>query len=153
MRKQIEDSLAAVYAATGITPVHNLNLMQKLTNRIMSVAIFYACIIVIGGAIFAIAEGKSYIDGIWWAIVTSTTVGYGDFYPTTIAGRFCGAVVMMLSVFIVVPLLTAQFAAQLIVNSDAFTHAEQEELKADAKAVKIMVQELLDRLDTESNKS
>jgi voltage-gated potassium channel len=34
-------------------------------------------------------------DAIWYAIVTMTTVGYGDFFPTTLGGRFLVATPMM----------------------------------------------------------
>jgi len=41
---------------------------------------------------------KSSRDAIWWSFVTVTTVGYGDFYPTTIGGRIIGAVVMIFGI-------------------------------------------------------
>jgi voltage-gated potassium channel len=37
-------------------------------------------------------------DAIWWVYVTITTVGYGDKYPVTNAGRLVGMVVMFVGV-------------------------------------------------------
>jgi voltage-gated potassium channel len=36
----------------------------------------------------------------WWAVITLTTIGYGDIYPITAAGRFLGAAVVILGVII-----------------------------------------------------
>ena len=36
----------------------------------------------------------------WWVIVTMTTVGYGDYYPTNLYGYAVAAVVMMLGLIL-----------------------------------------------------
>ena len=40
-------------------------------------------------------------DALWWAIVTITTVGYGDKYPVTALGRLTGVFVMFAGVGII----------------------------------------------------
>ena len=40
-------------------------------------------------------------DALWWAVVTITTVGYGDFYPVTPGGRLVGVFVMFTGVGII----------------------------------------------------
>jgi len=44
---------------------------------------------------------KSPSDGIWWAVVTMTTVGYGDRFPVTGAGRIVGVVLMFSSIILI----------------------------------------------------
>ena len=39
---------------------------------------------------------SSYFDALWWAIVTSTTVEYGDTFPTTVGGKI---VAIILTIF------------------------------------------------------
>ena len=51
-------------------------------------------------------------DGVWWAIVTAATVGYGDIAPTTLAGRVIAVVLMLTGVGLISTLaasITAYF--------------------------------------------
>ena len=52
-------------------------------------------------------------DAIWWAFVTSTTVGYGDYYPKSAAGRFTGILLMFFGVSLV-GVITGNIASALI---------------------------------------
>ena len=53
-------------------------------------------------------------DALWWAIVTITTVGYGDYYPVTELGRLTGVFVMFAGVGIIGAL--ASILASLLVS-------------------------------------
>ncbi|HVF76638.1 MAG TPA: potassium channel family protein [Acidimicrobiales bacterium] len=59
------------------------------------------------------ADGRvhSFFDALWWSSTTITTVGYGDVYPVTAAGRVIGAVTMVvgISTFAVVTAKVAEF--------------------------------------------
>ncbi len=48
-----------------------------------------------GGIGIHFAEGMSLEDGVWWAFVTVTTVGYGDISPHTLAGRVMAGILML----------------------------------------------------------
>jgi len=56
-------------------------------------------------------------DGIWWAIVTITTVGYGDYYPVTLGGRMTATYVMAAGVGIIGAL--ASILASILVPQPA----------------------------------
>ena len=55
-------------------------------------------------------------SGLWWAVATLTTVGYGDIYPITPLGRFLGAIIAILGIgMVAVPtsILSAGFMETL----------------------------------------
>jgi voltage-gated potassium channel len=72
-------------------------------------------IIVAGAAQHAFSTGEfgSLWDGIWWAVVTVTTVGYGDLYPTTVQGRLIGMLLMFTGIGFL-SLLTAAIASRFV---------------------------------------
>jgi len=56
------------------------------------------------------AKITSFGDSVWWAFVTVTTIGYGDYYPITVEGRMI-AVLLMLSGLALVSVITVTFAS------------------------------------------
>jgi voltage-gated potassium channel len=72
-----------------------------------------------GGAAFAAVEKDQHMsawDGVWWAVTTVTTVGYGDFSPKTDSGRVIAMFVMVVGIGFVA-LLTAAAAERFIRRS------------------------------------
>jgi len=65
-------------------------------------------------------------DALWYAIVTITTVGYGDYYPVTLAGRITAMFIMFMGVGIIGAL--ASILASLLVGGSS--SAEEEEAQA-----------------------
>jgi len=43
-------------------------------------------------------ENRPFPDALWWAIVTVTTVGFGDISPTSLGGRLIGVVLMFFGI-------------------------------------------------------
>jgi voltage-gated potassium channel len=68
-----------------------------------------------GGAAFSAAEGRdlSAWDGVWWAMTTMTTVGYGDIYPDTDLGRVIAMAVMLVGIGFIA-ILTAALAERFV---------------------------------------
>ncbi len=64
---------------------------------------------------FGIGPAKGVGQGIWWAAVTMTTVGYGDLAPKTAGGRIVG-VIWMLAAIISVSGFTAAISSLLTVD-------------------------------------
>jgi len=60
---------------------------------------------------------KSFDDALWWAITTTTTVGYGDIYPVTGEGRLI-AVLLMLTGIGVIGVFTATIASVFMIQDD-----------------------------------
>jgi len=80
-------------------------------------AIWVACSLV-----YALLEDKGPIEGLWWGIVTGSTVGYGDFYPSSTAGRAVGAV-LIVAMLVLVPIAIGHVIANLVFDKESLAVA------------------------------
>jgi len=56
---------------------------------------------------------KNFSDGLWWAVTTVTTVGYGDRFPTTTEGRILAVMLMLVGISLV-GVITASVASWFV---------------------------------------
>ena len=85
-------------------------LMNALRHSLAKILIFmlfvYIMAVILGTIIFMVEDGyneqiTSIPKGIYWAVVTLTTVGYGDVTPVTPVGQFIAIVIMILGYSII----------------------------------------------------
>src|SRR4029078_107709 len=86
-----------------------LNLIERRIDRFMReppsvrnaagvIVLVTASIVVGAGVLIRIVDSDEFPTiglGLWWALQTVTTVGYGDVAPAQVSGRIVGAVVML----------------------------------------------------------
>ena len=65
-----------------------------------------AAVVLLGAWLFALAESLPFTTGLYWAVTTATTVGYGDVTPHNPIGRLLASLVMLTTI----PMLAAAFA-------------------------------------------
>ena len=87
---------------------------SRRLRTILAALIFF---IAIFGYLFYVSEPQveTFGDGIWWALVTITTVGYGDITPLTTLGRVVAGLLMLLGLGLIAT-ITAIVSAKFIQN-------------------------------------
>ncbi len=90
---------------------------ERFNFSLASVYIFaYIIFLFISSEIMVLLEPKNYksfLDGLWWSIVTATTVGYGDMVPHSETGKFL-AVIIIVGGVIAVAVFTATVTTRLV---------------------------------------
>ena len=101
--------------------------------------------VLIGGLVFSVIEPDAdWFVGIWWTIVSLTTVGYGDYAPESFLGRWLAAFVMAGGIG-TVAILTGLLADE-IREARVHEHDETPELDDDIERVMLIMAEELEKL-------
>jgi voltage-gated potassium channel len=99
--------------------VESKMLYTALKASLFKISIFmlfvFVFVIVLGAIMFVVEGGKSGFTSIpqsvYWAIITITTVGYGDIVPQTVAGKFISSFIMLIG-YSIIAVPTGIFALQ-----------------------------------------
>ena len=100
--------MTAPEGTTPSPPPANPRLLNRLDAKpltarraALTIASITASITIISGVAMHFTDEKTYPnigDGLWWAIQTVTTVGYGDLVPASTVGRLLAALVMVVGI-------------------------------------------------------
>src|SRR5262245_33738830 len=129
------------------SPIHpvqrafNSFLKNPLSGRKAMAVIVTATLasVVIGGVLITVVDSDEFPDvgtGLWWALQTVTTVGYGDVVPQDTVGRLVGAVIMLESIAfiaIVTAAITSNFVERARRESAAASAAHASEIEITAQ--------------------
>jgi voltage-gated potassium channel len=117
----------------------------------LAVVAMFGLLMITSGAIgilqFETAENSNIrtgSDAIWWAFVTVTTVGYGDFYPTTTIGRLIATVLMTVGIGIY-STLTAYVASYFVENETDENERKIDVLTSEVRSLRKEIKALLDK--------
>lgn len=110
------------------------------TDSLLELFLVYAAVLVVAGALYAKLETVGFGDGLWWAVVTATTTGYGDLYPKTLGGRVLAAALMNLSALVILPMVVVRLVEGLAVNRNEFSDAEQEDIKQTLRRIETQLE-------------
>lgn len=124
--------------------------LASVLRLALATTVVSSSVVVVGGTTVWRLEGdrpgttfRSLGDGIWWALTTMTTVGYGDHVPETAAGRVVAALIMIVGVGV----LGAVAAVVALIFASAIARREEIILEAEGRTLEARLEARLDTLD------
>lgn len=117
------------------------------TAGVKSAALLVALTAVAGGAAFAeLEKGQSTANGVYWAVTTMTTVGYGDPQPTNTSTKILAVVVMLVGIGFVA-VLTGAIAQRFLAPDIAEEEQEYGEIEITNREILAELREVRTRLE------
>jgi len=130
----------------GVKPISDV----LVKNSLHYVTLITILLVISSGIAFNWLEHRvisiqGILQGIWWAITTVTTVGYGDLYPESHAGRILAVAVMIIGIGFVA-ILTANIASYFV-KKDKNKENEDQDKKDENQLILERLEELSKKID------
>ena len=152
--------LRLVVIFTLLTHVGNRVHKMLSRNELGATLLATLVVIVLAGVMMAALDPSITTpgDGIWWAWVTITTVGYGDIVPSTPAGRVLASIVILLGLGLFA-MITATFAAffirqdeEKIISAEQASHQRLTKLERRLSKIESKIDLLLEQQNISHDK-
>jgi voltage-gated potassium channel len=90
------------------------------TNALGWVLVASSVVVLVGAGGVMVAEPgmEQFGDALWWSVVTSTTVGYGDISPESVVGRLVAVLLMLVGIG-TIGMITGSIATYFLGDRDA----------------------------------
>jgi voltage-gated potassium channel len=108
-----------------------------------------AAVVVLSGILMRFVDHKEYADvwvGMWWAMQTVTTVGYGDVTPAAVSGRIVATIVMLQGIAFLA-IVTAAITSTFVARATKAFQADRDEEMTELRQLDARFDELDRRLD------
>ncbi|MGZ4316988.1 MAG: potassium channel family protein [Gaiellaceae bacterium] len=112
-----------------------------------------AVVVVVGGVLMRVFDHDEYSNiwvGMWWALQTVTTVGYGDVTPKHPSGRIIAAFVMLEGIAfltIIIAAITSTFVARAAQEQEIAEAAEEDDAELRLEARLDDIDQRLERIE------
>jgi voltage-gated potassium channel len=147
-----------------VPQVGRLNVVERRMSRFLSeppsvrtaagvIVTATTAVVVGGGVLMRLLDHGEYSDiwvGMWWALQTVTTVGYGDVTPKNPSGRIIAAFVMLQGIAflaIITAAITSTFVARATKERDVAHAADEDDAEVRIEAQLRGIDQRLDRLE------
>ena len=148
----------------SVPQIARLNVIERRMTRFLSeppsvrtaagvIVTATTVVVVAGGVLIRLLDHGEYSDiwvGMWWAMQTVTTVGYGDVTPQNLSGRIIAAFVMLWGIaFLAVTTaaITSTFVARAAKERDLAHEADEDDADVRIEAHLKGIDQRLDRLE------
>jgi len=124
-------------------PIARPNLIERRMSRFLSrppsvksaagvIVVATVVVVAVGGILMRVLDHDEYSTvwvGMWWALQTVTTVGYGDVTPKNLSGRIVAVFVMLEGIAfltIIIAAITSTFIARAQLERDVTQHGDED---------------------------